>query len=466
MTKTPRWLLSVSASMALLSGFACQGGGTNGGKGSGGAAGALAADDGGVGGARKAGSSGTAGAKAGSGGSVSSDTCYVDFPCRHAYRCVGSDRYQAQETIGCQDVCPPGPCSGAICRDSGSPEACPAGTRCVETEGFDYVNMGCKAIPDAGAEDSPLKDSADAPASDVSRGDTQEADRGVKLPLDALAADTGPRQPVDTGVSDVGPVCVAGQRRCNGTTVAQTCAPSGQYWDSKACDYACRDNACAGECDPGVRRRCRATGNVPQACDSTSSWVDEPACAGSTPTCATGQCVAACLTEGQDCSALNTACCAGTECIAANNSYDVRPGSGTFVCKAIPACAALGATCSANTDCCAGLDCTAGTCAAKQTACMDKPDDGECNPSGNTCCPGTECTHRYSFEPLGCTVPTTTKPKEIACPREQPAFHEACHAAKLGLECVYTPGATQPGLFFRCLCSYHGWSCTKDHYVH
>jgi hypothetical protein len=415
MTKTPRWFLSVSASVALLSGFACQGGGTNNGKSTGGSGGGITVAMGGSGHA-----TGSQGGTiiVGSGGTIWATTSATSQG---------------------------GGSAGGQASSSGS--------------------GGSSEMPDAGASDVSVKDTADAPANDLSRGDTQEADRPAKPPLDGLAADTSPRQPVDTGLTDSARICVAGERRCN-QTVLQTCSPGEQYWDSHACDYACRDNACVGDCDPGVRRRCRATGNVPQACDSTSNWADEPACSGSTPYCATGQCVAACLTEGQDCSAANTACCAGTECIAANNSYDIHPGSGTFVCKAIPACAALGATCSANTDCCAGLDCTAGKCAAKQTACMDKTDDGECNPSGNTCCPGTECTRRYSFETLGCTVPTTTKPKEIACPREQPAFHEACHADKLGLECGYTPGATQPGLFFRCLCSYHGWSCSKNYLVH
>jgi hypothetical protein len=297
--------------------------------------------------------------------------------------------------------------------------------------------------------------------------DTQQADRGVKAPLDALTADTSLRSPVDAFVPDVAPVCVAGERRCEDDTVLQTCAASGQYWSSRACDFACRDGACVGECDPGVRRRCRATGNIPQACASTSSWVDEPACSGSTLYCATGQCVAACLNDGQDCSAATSACCAGTECIAANGNADIQVGSSKFECKAIPACAVAGAGCTANSDCCAGLDCTAGKCAAKQTACLDTPADGVCGgTSGATCCPGTECGRQYSSDPLGCMIPAKTKPQEVSCPREQPAFHEACRAAQLGLACRYSDWSKANGVFFTCTCSYHGWSCTKGYYVH
>jgi hypothetical protein len=335
----------------------------------------------------------------------------------------------------------------------------------VATGGFDDVSQACKAILDGGVGDGRLKDPVDAPASETGSVDAQAPDRALMPPLDALKGDVSVRQPVDAFVPDVAPICVAGQKQCKDDKVLQTCGSGGGWWDSRGCDFACRDNACVGECQPGVRRRCRATGNVPQACVSTSTWADEAACSGSTPYCATGECVAACLTEGQDCSAANTACCAGTECRSANGNTDIQVGSSKFECKAFPACAASGATCTADTDCCAGLECAAGKCAAKQTACLDAPADGVCGgTSGATCCPGTECSNRYSNDPLGCMV--KTKPQEYSCPREQPAFHEACRAALLGLECRYSDWSKANGVFFTCTCSYRGWSCTKGYYVH
>jgi hypothetical protein len=325
------------------------------------------------------------------------------------------------------------------------------GTQCVTSYGFDDVKEGCQPILDAGAD---AQDSMDA----------QGADLGVKTPLDASSKDV---RTTDTTRPDVVAVCVAGERRCQEGSypVMQTCSADGQWQSTKTCDFACRAGACVGGCDPGLRRRCRATGNVPQACDSSGTWVDEAACSGNTPYCATGQCVAACLNEGQDCSAATTACCAGSECVSA--STDIQVGSSKFTCKAIPACAASGATCSANSDCCEGLDCTAGKCAAKQTTCLDAPADGVCGgTSGATCCPGTECTSQYSFEPLGCTVSAKTVPSETGCPRDIPGLHESCRAAKFGLKCTYSDWSTSSGIFFACTCSYHGWSCTKGHYVH
>lgn len=333
----------------------------------------------------------------------------------------------------------------------------------METEGFDYVDMGCKAIPDAGVADARLKDPADAPAKETGSVDAQTPDRAYKQPLDGLDVSW---RGVDAYVPDVPPVCVADQKRCKDDKVLETCY-SGQAWLPTSCDFACRDNACVGECEPGARRRCRATGNVPQACGSANTWVDETACSGNTPYCATGECVAACLGEGQDCSAANTACCAGSECIAAEGGTNLGNGS-KYVCKAIPACAALGATCAALTDCCAGLDCTAGKCVAKQTACLESPADGVCGgTSGGTCCPGTTCGNKVSYEPLGCMISINLYPvREVACPRERPAFHEACRASQMALECTYSDWAKQPGVFFNCKCGYHGWSCTRGQYVH
>lgn len=38
-------------------------------------------------------------------------------------------------------------------------------------------------------------------------------------------------------------------------------------------------------------------------------------------------------------------------------------------------------------------------------------------------------------------------------------------AARFGLSCTYSDWANEPGIFYTCTCSYHGWSCIKGYYV-
>jgi hypothetical protein len=76
------------------------------------------------------------------------------------------------------------------------------------------------------------------------------------------------------------------------------------------------------------------------------------------------------------------------------------------------------------------------------------------------------CSSSFPADPPGCAIPSTTNPQEVGCPREQPAYHEDCRAAKFGLNCTYTDWTNLPGIFFYCTCSYHGWSCTKGNYAH
>jgi hypothetical protein len=326
--------------------------------------------------------------------------------------------------------------------------------------GFNDVSIGCQRISDAGAPDVRLKDPLDAMTVEVGAPDAQAADLMLKPPTDATTSDVSVKPPLDDAAPEAGAGCTAGEHRCrSGDSVVQTCSTDGQWRDELACPYVCSAGTCIGECTPGLRRRCRPTGNVPQDCDSAGAWIDETACSGSTPYCATGQCVAACLSEGQDCTDPKTACCAGSECVSVTDR--------TFTCKAIPDCASLGSTCAANADCCAGLDCTAGKCAAKNTSCFDRPDDGVCGgTSVGTCCPGTVCGPGLTSNALGCALPTTAKPQEGGCPRDQPALHEACRATKVGLNCTYSDWSKLPGVFFYCTCSYHGWSCTKGNFAH
>jgi hypothetical protein len=463
-------LIPVLMSMSLSGSLGCQSEGAKPAKdagvpiSTGGSGGLTTGASGGASGGAGATGNDPAGGRTGSGGSGGSTSmCYVDSPCQFSFQCASSNSYQAYVTNwDCHSICGPGPCSGASCVPSGSPVACPAGSRCVGG-GFNDITMGCQAIRDAGTADGQVKDPVDAPASDAGSIDAQLADRGSRLPADVLSPDAAGSEvplnsPVDAAGPDVVAVCKPGEQRCR-DLIVQTCSTAGQWKDTLACPYVCSDGACIGECIPGYRRRCSASKDVPQTCSSAGAWVDEPACSGSTPYCATGQCVASCLSAGQDCTDPQTACCAGTECVSTTSDQ-------TFACKAISSCGALGSSCTASTDCCAGLDCTASKCAAKVQSCLDMPEDGVCDgTSGAGCCPGTECTRQFTTDPFGCKLPSTTKPQEGGCPREQPAHHETCRASKLGLNCGYSDWTKANGIYYYCTCSYHGWSCTQGHYV-
>ena len=78
-------------------------------------------------------------------------TCFVDFPCGYnqTIRCISATTYKKVETVGCEELCPPGPCSGAACLDVGDEQTCPAGQVCIQT-GYDWdANDHC-GYPDAG----------------------------------------------------------------------------------------------------------------------------------------------------------------------------------------------------------------------------------------------------------------------------------------------------------------------------
>jgi hypothetical protein len=250
--------------------------------------------------------------------------------------------------------------------------------------------------------------------------------------------------------------CVAGTQRCAAGLMAQTCTPAGTWQDGPPCRF-CSGGTCAGECTPGSQR---CSGNTVQTCSSGAAWVDQQICPASSPNCVKGLCVAQCLGVGQDCTDPQTTCCAGSEC-ATNSS--VSPY--TTTCLAAPSCAGLGSACQVNTDCCAGLDCGAGKCVGKIEACMDRLADGSCaGPSAGQCCPGTVCTPDGAA--TGCAIPSTTRPQGYLCPRDRPNEYEPCSWSKFGMPCTYSDWVKEPGVFYSCTCSYHGWSCTQGYYVH
>ena len=490
--RLPSWL---AALVALSSGLGCHSGGTG-----------LHEGSGGYG--PRGGTAG--GGQAGTGGSGGSTMmCYADFPCTYTYRCSGSG-YQQYESRDCHSSCGPGPCSGETCEAVGSEIPCPAGTRCVGN-GANTVSDLCRRT-DAGVDDAR---SADGGAADAGVTDVPGIDSVLKPPADGSLCEPGATVCQDqsvltcdaTGVWKKGRTscpyacsqgacvgeCAPGSYQCQGTAiqrcnssgfweasavacpdaclngqcvesckqgqqrckdlVPQSCS-SGSWQDGRACLYACSAGTCTGECAPGSRR-CRD--KTAQTCSNDGVFADQQTCSGASPICAGGQCVGSCLDAGQDCTDPKTACCQGSECVSSDGK--------TFTCRAI-SCAAAGNSCSAAADCCAGLDCTAGKCVARTDTCAEKPDDGECGGnSGAACCPGTVCGSVIGSSSLGCAIPTSTRPQDGTCPRDRPSQHDPCSAARFGLGCTYSDWASEPGVFYVCTCSYHGWSCLKQNYV-
>jgi hypothetical protein len=167
---------------------------------------------------------------------------------------------------------------------------------------------------------------------------------------------------------------------------------------------------------------------------------------------------AICLDMGKDCTSPQSACCAGSECVTLDDGK-------TFTCHAV-SCTTLGNNCQANIDCCAGLDCMGGKCVAKTQACLEKPADGVCGgTSGGTCCPGTTCGPVTGSSSNGCAIPSQTKPQDWTCIRDRPNENDPCSWTKFGLSCTYSDWAKEPGIFYTCTCSYHGWTCVQGHYV-
>jgi hypothetical protein len=97
---------------------------------------------------------------------------------------------------------------------------------------------------------------------------------------------------------------------------------------------------------------------------------------------------------------------------------------------------------------------------------LEKPEDGVCaGTPADRCCPGTVCGTVIGSSALGCAIPSSTKPQDYTCLRDKPSQHDPCSAARFGLSCTYSDWAKEPGIFYTCTCSYHGWSCVKGYYV-
>lgn len=70
-------------------------------------------------------------------------------------------------------------------------------------------------------------------------------------------------------------LCTANQKRCNGE-VLETCDATGTWGSPLTCDHVCLENACAGECKPGVPNRCE--GKTLQACSPNGTWTALETC--------------------------------------------------------------------------------------------------------------------------------------------------------------------------------------------
>ena len=122
--------------------------------------------------------------------------------------------------------------------------------------------------------------------------------------------------------------CEVAARRCSASGVPQLCNAEGAWQNEAACQFACVDGFCGGECKPKAGR-CDAQTGVPQLCSSTGEWDNQAAC-GAQRACSAGECL---------CTAGLTTC--GNSCVTLTNNAD-HCGSCGHSC--------LGGTCS-NSKC-------------------------------------------------------------------------------------------------------------------
>lgn len=84
--------------------------------------------------------------------------------------------------------------------------------------------------------------------------------------------------------------CTVQERRCAPTTgVPQLCDEDGVWQDEAACQFACVDGFCGGECKP-ESGRCDTKTGVPQLCSGTGEWENQAAC-DEQRTCSAGDCL-------------------------------------------------------------------------------------------------------------------------------------------------------------------------------
>lgn len=128
--------------------------------------------------------------------------------------------------------------------------------------------------------------------------------------------------------------CVPDRSECVSTTRLRVCGDTGSWPEPTECDKACIDDACAGECVPG-QTRC-ASSTLVETCDDRGQWGAaapcQNACVGEACTgeCSPGSARCSSTTQQQLCSELGqwqtpTSCenvCTGTSC-----GGECRPGT-------------------------------------------------------------------------------------------------------------------------------------------
>jgi formylglycine-generating enzyme len=98
--------------------------------------------------------------------------------------------------------------------------------------------------------------------------------------------------------------CTPGEMDCN-DNVPATCDASGKWALFNECERSCAAGACT-QCS-GTERSC--DGNVPLDCGIDGHWVPGAACAGDTPVCSGGECIAICDQQSNCGPGGNEDCC-------------------------------------------------------------------------------------------------------------------------------------------------------------
>ena len=130
-----------------------------------------------------------------------------------------------------------------------------------------------------------------------SSGDTLEPCQCGTMSFDA--GDSG--SPSDAGaMADVdAATCNPGEQRCNGV-VPQVCDGTGHWLNQPACSTYCLGGNCVA-CAPGATQ---CSNNAVETCSDAGAWTQQSACGGGTPYCIDAGCVA-CLAGQSQCGTID-----------------------------------------------------------------------------------------------------------------------------------------------------------------
>lgn len=257
--------------------------------------------------------------------------------------------------------------------------------------------------------------------------------------------------------------CTAGVQRCEGRQ-PQICRQDGSAWvdNGETCDRDCVDGRCP-TCSPGATPRCRGT--FVEQCSSAGAWEVQTECAGATPACVQGECLA-CEPNAELCIGSTRQICdaEGSAWAKQNVGKDVcgaecNPGTKRCFAQVFQRCDATGdwsepaftvgecgVVCVAGEQGCAGTrprTCNSDGTAwdnqpVKKGACNAEcdPGSGECNGTQSRTCSASGLWSSFAITAASCGA--TCAPGNVRCADTTP---QVCN----GDGTVWTNQAPQAG---------------------